>query len=53
MRQADRMIDLSNAFCSISDSGKLFCLLISSFWGVKQRPVRRADNLTAICEPTV
>jgi hypothetical protein len=23
------------------------------FWGVKQRPVRRADNLTAICEPIV
>jgi hypothetical protein len=25
----------------------------SCFWGVKQRPVRRADNLTAICEPIV
>jgi hypothetical protein len=23
------------------------------FWGVKQRPVRRADNFTAICEPIV
>jgi hypothetical protein len=22
-----------------------------SFWGGKARPVRKADNLTAICEP--
>jgi hypothetical protein len=24
-----------------------------SFWGVKRQPVRKADNLTAIYEPTV
>jgi hypothetical protein len=27
--------------------------LIQCFWGVKQWPVCRADNLTAICEPIV
>jgi hypothetical protein len=27
--------------------------LTEIFLGVKVRPVRKADNLTAICEPTV
>jgi hypothetical protein len=31
----------------------LYVLICSVSLGSKVRPVRRADNLTAICEPTV